>query len=234
MILIKENWTKKDGKEFIKYLESLQKPDKIVWTRKIVNTSMPLLAITKPSLDKIANQITKGNYISFLNLELNEYYECLAIRGTIISNIQDFETMKKYLNDYANEVDNWALCDILKFKIKNNEENYYNLLLEYLRSDKTFVRRIAFVILFNYIPYDEYLEKIFAVINNLYNEKEYYVNMINAWLFCELFIKRRKETIVFLKTNKLNKFTINKGISKCRDSYRVSVEDKEMLLKYKK
>jgi hypothetical protein len=71
-------------------------------------------------------------------------------------------------------------------------------------------------------------------INEFEKETEYYVNMINAWLICELFIKKREETIEFLKDNKLNKFTINKAISKCRDSYRVSKEDKEMLLKFKK
>ena len=38
----------------------------------------------------------------------------------------------------------------------------------------------------------------------------------------------------YLNKNKLNKFTINKAISKCRDSYRVTKEDKEMLLQYKK
>jgi 3-methyladenine DNA glycosylase AlkD len=69
--------------------------------------------------------------------------------------------------------------------------------------------------------------------NSFYNEDHYYVNMMNAWIFCECFIKRREKTIAFLKTHKLNKFTINKGISKCRDSFRVSKEDKEMLLGYK-
>ena len=58
--------------------------------------------------------------------------------------------------------------------------------------------------------------------------------MMNAWLLCNLFIKRREKTISFLQNNKLNKFTINKGISKCRDSFRVSKEDKEYLLRFKK
>ncbi len=58
--------------------------------------------------------------------------------------------------------------------------------------------------------------------------------MVNAWLICECFIKQREATIKFLDTNKLNKFTINKAVQKCRDSHRVSKEDKDMLLKYKK
>jgi 3-methyladenine DNA glycosylase AlkD len=88
-------------------------------------------------------------------------------------------------------------------------------------------------ILFKLIDNNEYIDKIFLIMNSLYNEEHYYVNMMNAWLFCECFIKRRDKTIEFLKTHKLNKFTINKGISKCRDSYRVSNEDKEMLLKFR-
>ena len=50
---------------------------------------------------------------------------------------------------------------------------------------------------------------------------------------CELIIKNREQTLEYLKHHKLNDFTINKTISKCRDSYRVSKEDKEFLLKYK-
>ncbi len=71
------------------------------------------------------------------------------------------------------------------------------------------------------------------MMNLFYEEKHYYVNMIIAWLFAEAFIKQRAKTLEFLKSHRLNKFTINKGISKCRDSLRVSVEDKEMLIRYR-
>ena len=55
-----------------------------------------------------------------------------------------------------------------------------------------------------------------------------------AWLLCEMFIKKREETINYLKNNNMNSFVINKMISKCRDSYRVSTADKEFLLSFKK
>ena len=58
--------------------------------------------------------------------------------------------------------------------------------------------------------------------------------MMIAWLVCELMIKRRDETLKYLEHNNLNKFTVNKMISKCRDSFRVSDEDKEMLKIYRK
>ena len=65
-------------------------------------------------------------------------------------------------------------------------------------------------------------------------ETEYYVNMACAWLLAECFIKFRNETLHFLEQNTLNDFIVNKGIQKCRDSFRVSDEDKDLLLKFKR
>ena len=54
-----------------------------------------------------------------------------------------------------------------------------------------------------------------------------------AWLLCELMIKRRKETLAYLKHHHLNTFVLNKFISKCHDSFRISTEDKELLKTYR-
>ena len=233
MELIKINWTKEDGIEFIKYLESLKREEKIEWTKKIVNTNMKVLAIKSPELNSIIRKIKKGNFLSFLDLNLNNYYENTIINGNLISAIIDFEVMKKYLDNYSKKIDNWASCDTLKFNVKNNEEKFMDLSREYVKSDLLFVRRIGMLILFKFIKNDNYINEVYNRLNEFEKENEYYVNMINAWLVCELFIKRRDTTLEFLKNNRLNKFTINKAISKCRDSYRVSDEDKKLLLEYR-
>ncbi len=233
MDLIKEKWNKKDKEEFIKYLESLKNEDKIQWSKNILNTNMPVLALKTAVIKETVKEISKGNYLSFLDLEIDDYYECSAVNGSLIASIKDFETMKRYLDKYLIKVDNWALCDLLSFNFKNNEQKFHDLAHIYIKSDYPFVRRVGLGILFKMVNYDKYIDDIFKVMNSFYSEDHYYVNMMNAWLFCECFIKRREETIDFLKDHKLNKFTINKGISKCRDSFRVSKEDKEMLLKYR-
>lgn len=234
MDLVKDKWTREDKYEFIKYLESFKRPDKIEWSRNIINTELPILAILSPELGKISKQIMKGNYLSFLDLELDDYYECMAINSGIISNIKDFEVKKKYLLKYSKKIENWASCDSLKFDINGNEEKYYDLALYYLKSSLPFERRLGLWIIFKFIDNDSYLNKIYEIMDRFELEEEYYVNMMNSWLLCELFTKRREETIKYLENNKLNKFTINKGISKCRDSYRITKEDKDFLLKFKK
>lgn len=236
MILKKEEWTKSDIEKFQKYLETFKSNDekKINWTKNLLNTKLPVLAIKSQGMKDIAKEIYKGNYLSFLDLMIWEYYENTIINGILICKIKDFDDIKKYLDIYSEKADNWATCDVLKLKIKNNEKKYFNLILEYIKSPITFKRRIGVKILFEFIDNNEYIDFVFDISEQLKDEEEYYVNMINAWLICECFIKQRKNTLKYLDRNNLNKFTINKAISKCRDSFRVTPEDKNMLLKYKK
>lgn len=142
--------------------------------------------------------------------------------------------MKKYLDIYSEYVDNWANCDLLTFNIKGNEERYMNLVLKYIRSSRPFKRRIGVKILFEFLDDERYLDDIFMILEQLSDEEQYYVNMIIAWLLSECFVRYRNRTIEIFKNNNLKKFVINKAISKCRDSRRVKLEDKELLLQYKK
>lgn len=88
-------------------------------------------------------------------------------------------------------------------------------------------------ILFYFVDNNLYIDKIFGLLDKFKNEDHYYVNMMNSWLLAECFIKQRNKTLKYLNNNKLNSFTLNKGIQKCIESRRISEEDKEMLKKYK-
>ena len=233
MELIKDSWKNEDIKEFQEYLKTFENKDKKEWTTNILRTELPVLALKTPTMKGIVRDISKGNYYEFLDLMIWEYYENTAINGFLITKIKDFDTMKKYLDIYSAKADNWATCDLLSFKVKGNEIKYFDLVNEYIKSDKPFVRRIGMSILFNFIENNEYIDRIFLLLDEFKNEEHYYVNMMNSWLLCECFIKQRDKTLKYLENNKLNKFTINKGIQKCRDSFRVSDLDKELLLKYK-
>lgn len=234
MNLVKDNWTKDDIKPFLDYLNQFKREEKIDWTRNIINTNMKVLAILSKDIKSIIKEIGKGNFISFLDLEINDSYESLLISGGLLSKIKDFDIYKEYLLRYSKKIDNWALCDTLTFNVKGNEDKYISLVNELIKSELPFERRIGISIFFSFISYNEYLDLIYKTVDKFYDEDNYYVQMMIAWLLCELMIKRRDETLKYLEHNNLNKFTINKMISKCRDSFRVSDEDKEMLKIYRK
>lgn len=234
MQLIKQQWSNSNKKEFLEYLTKFKRDEsKCIWEKNIVNTKYECLAILSKNIKNITKEIYKGNYISFLNLQIYNNFPAITIMGHLICKIKDIEIMKHYLDLYSMKVDNWSNCDQLKFNVNNtNKSDYLNIVYEYINSPLPFRRRIAIIIMFNFINNTD-INKVFELANSLSEEDHYYVNMANAWLLCECFIKCKEQTISFLKTHKLNNFTIIKMISKCIDSFRISSEDKNFLKTYK-
>jgi 3-methyladenine DNA glycosylase AlkD len=58
------------------------------------------------------------------------------------------------------------------------------------------------------------------------DDEEYYVQMAQAWLICDLAVFNPKEVISFLENSKLKYNILGKAIQKMVDSYRISDEDK--------
>lgn len=228
-----ECWNEELINKLNNYLYSIRNDKKIEWERNIINTKKDCYAIPSPVIKKISNEIYQGNYESFLDIMPHDNHSILLISVYLISRIKDFKTQIKYINKLSKYIDNWALVDSLKFSTKHHEDDYFNYALIMLKSKKCFERRIGVRILFDYVENESYIDKIYSVLDELNEENEYYVNMAAAWLLCELFIKRKDKTFKYYNNNKTNSFIINKSISKCRDSFRVSLKDKECLLKYK-
>lgn len=236
MNLVKTAWNLSDKQEFSTYLQTFSKgKESCEFEKRILNTSLNCIAVPSKTVNFIVKEISKGNYLSFINLNCNSNWTEVAITGKLISKINDFSTLKRYLNAYLDSAESWATIDLLKFKVTpKNAENFLSLAKEYAVSNKPFVRRTAIIILFSFINLPCYDSEVFSLISSLKTGSEYYVNMAVAWLTCEYFIKRKSFAVKILTSNILNDFTQNKAISKCRDSFRVSKEDKTYLLNLKR
>lgn len=232
-ILIKQSWNEKDFEDYRNYLNKIKGDEQnCMWEKRIVNTKLPCMAKSCEKARVITSAILKGNYINFLdNISFENHIDTLVF-AYILNKIKDFEIFKKYLLNFATRVDNWASCDALKHK-KRNKQELLKLAQELLKSEHVFARRIGVNIMFDLMS-EEYLNEIFKTLNLLKDEQEYYVNMSGAWLLCECFVKHRNRTLKFFKNNKTNDFIINKAISKCRDSFRVTNLDKELLKSFKR
>lgn len=236
MELNKKLWINEDKQLFISHLENYQRKEKEAWARKILNTKLDLLVLPTKVVHDIANDIFKGNYRSFLDLQIFSSYESIALYGMILSKIQDFKEMSHYLEIYLNVMENWAHCDLLSLPISSKNKNDFLLLSEkYLTDPRTFVRRLSLMILFQMIQDETVLSIVFDRLLRLKNEDEYYVIMMAGWLLSECIILYKNKTLEFINnTTDLNKKILNKGIQKCRESRRLSQEEKDSLLKYKR
>lgn len=232
MNLVKQNWSSKDYQEYIEYLKSLKEEEYKNFHSRITRTKYEILGIRVPMQRKIAKEIKKGNYVAFLKHCGNTYYEEVNIEGFVIASIKE-EERDKYLDVFLNKIDNWAICDGFCNSLKiTSKENYLEKIEKMLQSNETYIVRVGLVLLLSSYVEEKYIKTIISLVENLKKE-EYYINMAIAWLVAECFIKYPNETLPFLKSQKLNKFTQNKTISKINDSYRVSKEIKLMLKEYR-
>ena len=232
-----EIWNKDNYSKFVEYLISLKDEKyKEFHSSLVLNSKYEMIGIRLPIMRDIAKEVAKTNIDDFLSLAQDKYYEEIMIQGLVISHIKDETIFNKYFKEYIKKIDNWAVCDSFCNSIKiveKYEEKYFNEAVKLALKKDEFLSRVGLIIILNHFIKENNLEIIFDTLDKIESEK-FYINMAEAWLVCELYIKFPKETKKYIMKNNLNTFTQNKAISKIRDSYRVSKEEKDMLVKYKK
>lgn len=233
-LLTRDEWHAGDKADFVAYVNSLGDEKRARFEQKIMNTSLKCIGVSSSDIDGIVKKITKGNYLSFIDLWITDNYSCLLITGKSIAKIKDFLTFKRYMLSYVDYVDCWGGCDCLRFKASQRDtDDFLAFAKELTQSEKTFARRIGLVMMLKIVN-DKSIDGILDVCSGLSDETEYYVNMANAWLVSECFVRNRDKTMSLLRSGKLNRFVQNRAVSKCRDSFRVSASDKEILLGLRK
>ena len=237
--------TKQDYANFIKYLKSISKGETIedkVRHIAILNTKQDVIGITMANIRKTAKQIFKNGYQDFLDICLGcdykqELYEETLIQGLVIAEIKDLAKQKELLSVWVHKIDNWSTCDSVVSTMKSlknstDKNKYFDFYLNLCFSKKEFVSRFGIIVLMvNYLE-NEYIDQILDMCKKVKSE-HYYVKMGVAWLVSFAFIKFKDKTKPLLESRVLDKFTQNKSISKCRDSYQVSKEDKDLLVAYR-
>ena len=140
------------------------------------------------------------------------------------------------LDRYVPGIASWADCDCgtstLKFMGQNQEE-WFLYLEKWLKSQREFELRFGIVALMDYYINDSWIDRALAYFCMPLSQA-YYVRMAQAWALSVAFVKYREKTLERLQAGLGDPWVQNKAIQKCRESRRVSREDKELLLQLKK
>ena len=214
-----------DNLELIKYLDSIKDDEYKKFNEKIIKTNN-IIGIRIPILKKIAKEISKLDYLTFIKNNKHKYYEEIILHGLVITYLKDYDVAIKLFDEYINYVNSWATCDIVvaNFKIINkNLDKYFIKIKEYLKSNKLFIKRVGIVSLFYYLN-DEYIDEVLDMVNCIKGD-EYYVKMAIAWLISICLIKYYDKTLLFLKNCNLDDWTYNKTLQKAIESYRIKNKD---------
>lgn len=199
------------------------------FTKRIIPCEREILGVRIPTIRKLARTIPKEDFKEYLNADTKSIEEVL-MRGFLIARLP-YDEMLKYFDSQIQLVDNWAtvdtFCASLRKAIKNHEADFLEKKVEpLLQSNEEYITRVGVVCLLDFYVQADYLQKVFKFISQLGNRQEYYVKMALAWLIAECYTKFPNETLDFMKSATIDKWTLNKSISKICDSYRVSGEMK--------
>jgi len=181
-----------------------------------------MIGVRTPILKNIAKEISKKDYMSFINLNKHKYYEEKAILAYLLGYLNiDFNELLELLDKNIEYFDSWALtdglCSNLKIFKKYQEEGFCYI-KKLLNSNNPWYIRIGLVLLLDYYINDNYIDKILEISQNISNG-DYYVMMANAWLISICYIKYKEKTKMIL--DKLDVITRRKAINKINDSKRV-------------
>ncbi len=241
MDYISADWNKDETyKDFLADIKSKAKQENAEDYKRhvaIINTKQYVYCLKMSDIRNISKQISKGDYECFLKNAKNDSYEETLIQGIVIASIKNLDTQIEYLKKWVKIIDNWGACDSTISTMKllgksKNKANYFDFFYDLCFSEREFISRFGIVTIMCYYLEREYLSKILEMCRNIKNDA-YYVKMALAWLVSYMFVKFKDETYALLGEKVLDKFTQNKAISKCRDSFRVQKEDKENLIKYR-
>ncbi|MEC0092061.1 DNA alkylation repair protein [Paenibacillus macquariensis] len=196
-----------------------------------------IIGIRLPELRKLAKNIAKGDWRSYLEHTECEYFEEIMLQGMVIGYAKaDIEEILPYVAAFVPRIDNWSVCDSfcigLKFT-KSNMKQVWEFLQPYLSSDKEYEIRFGVVMLLNFYIEEEYIEQVLLRLDNIEHEG-YYVKMAVAWAISICYIKLPESTIIYLASNSLDDFTYNKALQKITESFRVDQDAKQIMRSMKR
>lgn len=196
-----------------------------------------IAGVRMPKLRQLAKEIVKTqDWREFLQCESHGVYEEEMLKGLVIGMAKcGIDERLALVRNFVPHIDNWAVCDIFTGGLKAFRKSR-ELILPYIEecilSDEEFTVRFAVCMLMDYFVDEEFIDYTLTKIAGI-THNGYYVMMARAWALSVCFIKQREKTLELIKSMKLDKNTQNKTIQKCRESLRVSDDDKKLLLKFK-
>ncbi len=235
MNLTREHWTQADYNDFIKYLKTLADSKYKEFSDSLVPGIEHSFGIRIPILRDTAKKISKGNYNEFLACKKGVYREEIMLEGLVMTLIKcDYPQMLEYIKVFADKITSWETCDVVSFKgLKKHLDEFFSDIEYFIYHENPWVVRFGFGCLLEFYLTDEYIDRVLEYVNSI-NSDFYYVQMMQGWLIATAAAKCRDKTIKFLQYNNLNATTQNMAVRKIRESNRISKEDKDLVIQFKK
>ena len=222
--------------EIITLLRANSDEKQKAFSEKLIFTKYEILGVSSIKLKDIFKKVLRsefGNPKDVLKTLSDNTYEEIALQGAIITGEKSFsvDERKRLIEKFVEKIDNWATNDsfvaLSKFA-KNNLDDYWEFVLGFLSKSEEFEIRYGVIMLMSYYLNDKYIDSVLEALSKVSNDA-YYVKMAVAWAYATALAKYYDKAVVYLRDNRLEKWTHNKTIQKARETFRISPSQKEEL-----
>lgn len=235
-------------------LLAMAEPDYAKFSGSLLGREAVMLGVRLPKIRELAKKIAKAEGREYLDRTLPDteekepasaepageiqYMEELMLYGMVIGCMKEkLEVLFPYIRRYVARIDNWSLCDTFCAGLKQTKkepERMWEFLQPYLRSDKEFDLRFGVVMLMDFYVTPEYIDRLLEIYDGICHEG-YYVKMAVAWALSVCLVKQWEKSFAYMSSpdNHLDEFSYAKTVQKCRESFRLTEEQKELLRELK-
>lgn len=184
------------------------------------------------ALGKKAALLREGQV--FLTDTPHFYYDENNLHGALIEyGRYSFETTLTLIGDFLPLIDNWATCDMfIPSVFKKNPAQMLQIIPLWLQSDHPYTVRFGVNCLMRDFLDGQFSPAHFTWLNQIQNP-DYYVKMGIAWYYSIALIKQWDEAFPAIRRGLPDPWIQNKSIQKARESYRLTNDQKDLLLQYK-
>lgn len=228
------------GEKIRALLTEMAEPEYAKFSGSLLGREAVMLGVRLPKLRELAKKIARAEGREYLESALRgteesmRYMEELMLYGMVIGCMKEkLEVLFSYIEWYVARIDNWSLCDSFCAGLKQTKkqpEVMWDFLQPYLQSDKEFDLRFGVVMLMDFYVTPEYIDRLLQIFDGICHEG-YYVKMAVAWALSVCLVKQWEESFAYMASadNHLDDLTFAKTVQKCRESYRLTPEQKEAL-----
>jgi 3-methyladenine DNA glycosylase AlkD len=215
--------------EIKKQLHELIDRDYQKFSQKLNPDGKNILGIRLPNLRKIAKQIAKSDWGTYLRTATDDSFEEILLQGFIIGYVRiPIEKRLPFIKNFIPKIDNWATCDTFCGTIKigsKDSDIVWGFLQPLFHDDRPFFLRFALVMLFKFIN-KEHIDAIFVIISKIRSDNRY-VKLAVAWLTATCCIHFPEKTVKFLESKALDPSIQNIAIRKIMESFRIPLDLKK-------
>ena len=192
-------------------LHALAEPEYHEFTRRLLDMRDDLLGVRLPAMHKIAKELARGDWRTYLDHARGDSFEEVMIQGMTLAHAKATLAEKRpYIVRFIKKIDNWSVCDC------------------FCTTLEVYAARVGVVLLLTKCmgadELDGSLERLTRV-----KAEGYYADMAVAWALSIAYRADGTKTLDFMRAHPFSAEVTQKAIQKMIELSNRTAEEKAML-----